>query len=80
MDERKALAQILTCKNLEFYCDFYSISVDDLKHEPQMAVYILKHKESLEKLITGYGEMSKLNSDICGEFQYCEQECQDLIC
>lgn len=72
----EAIQKVLACSNLKVYCDYYSITVDDIKQQPQLAFYILKHRDSLDQLISGYNEMKLLNQDICAEFQHCEQECQ----
>lgn len=79
MNSNVAVEKILNCENLQTYCDYYSISVDQIKNEPEIAVYILEHQKSLEQMISGYNEMSSLNADISNEFQHCEQECQNLI-
>lgn len=79
MDAKQALNRVLTCENLQAYCDYYSISIEQIKQEPKIAVYILEHQSSLEEMIAGYAQMSTLNQHICAEFQQCEQECQNRI-
>ena len=79
LSETEAVQKVLACSNLKVYCDYYSITVDDIKQQPQLAFYILKHRNSLEQLIAGYSEMEAINQDICTEFQRCEQECQSMI-
>lgn len=79
LSETEAIQKVLGCSNLRVYCDYYSITVEDIKQRPQIAVYILNHQNSLEKLISGYSEMETINQDICDEFQRCEQECQRMI-
>lgn len=76
LSDTEAVGKLLTCSNLEIYCDYYSITVDDIKRTPKLAVYILDHKDALEQLIMGYHEMEKINQAVCEEFQLCEQECQ----
>lgn len=79
LSETEAIQKVLSCSNLKVYCDYYSITVEDIKQKPQIAVYILNHQSSLEQLISGYSEMETINQDICDEFQRCEQECQRMI-
>lgn len=79
MDAQVALTKILQSKNLQVYCEYYSISIEQIKQEPKIAVYLLEHQESLDKMINGYDEMGTLNQRICSEFQQCEQECQQKI-
>ena len=79
LSEAEAIQKVLSCSNLKVYCDYYSITVEDIKRKPQIAVYILNHQNSLEQLIAGYSEMKSINQDICDEFQRCEQECQMMI-
>ena len=68
MDAKQALNRVLTCENLQAYCDYYSISIEQIKQEPKIAVYILEHQSSLEEMIAGYAQMSTLNQHICAEF------------
>ncbi|WP_290033514.1 hypothetical protein [Ligilactobacillus cholophilus] len=76
MNASDALKKVLNCENLQIYCDYYSISVEQIKENPKIAVYILEHQQSLDKMIAGYNEMSSINQHICSEFQLCEHECQ----
>lgn len=78
LSETDAINKLLMCPNLEVYCDYYSVTVDDIKQTPKLAIYILKHMDALEQLIMGYHEMEKINQAVCDEFQNCEQECQLL--
>lgn len=79
LSEKEAIRKVLACSNLKVYCDYYSVTIDDIKQQPQLAIHILKHRNSLEQLIAGYSEMESINQNICTEFQRCEQECQSMI-
>ncbi len=59
---------------LSEYCEFYGISARSL--DDKALKYIESRYEKLDLLITGYGEMAKLNQEICTEFLSCD--CDEL--
>lgn len=79
LSETEAISKLLMCPNLEVYCDYYSITIDDIRQTPKLAGYILEHMNELEQLIMGYHEMERINQAVCDEFQHCEQECQFIF-
>ncbi|EKW98361.1 hypothetical protein [Ligilactobacillus saerimneri] len=60
--------ELFNCTNFALYCSFYSVDEATIKEDPVVADYVAAHREALEALIAGYGEMGNLNQEICAEY------------
>lgn len=73
-DDWRRTKTVLQYQNIEEFCEFYAIDINEIKDHPEYAAHIEKYHQALEDLITGYDQMGGLNQELCGIFGKCECE------